>query len=48
MDRTQPDDDAVEKVLLGEPFDDPEPDPRLSIDIDHYLYGASRLPLERH
>ena len=38
----EPADEAVEEILLGRPFDDPEPDPRLSIDIDHYLYGAPR------
>ena len=34
--------EAVEEILLGKPFDDPEPDPRLSADVDHYLYGAPR------
>ncbi len=43
----EPTDEAVEEILLGQPFDDPEPDPRLSIDIDHYLYGASRRSRRR-
>jgi hypothetical protein len=34
--------EAVEEILLGPPFEDPEPDPRLSADVDHYLYGAPR------
>jgi hypothetical protein len=34
--------EAVEEILLDKPFDDPEPDPRLSADVDHYLYGALR------
>ena len=34
--------DAVEEVLLQDPFEDPAPDPRLSADVDHYLYGAPR------
>ena len=38
----QPAPDAVEKILLGEPFDDPVPDPQLSVNVDHYLYGAPR------
>ena len=37
---------AVEEVLLSEPFDDPDPDPYLSADIDHYLYGAKRWSRE--
>ena len=37
-----PKDDTIEEVLLAEPFDDPAPDPALSIDVDHYLYGSSR------
>lgn len=28
--------------LLDDPFDDPRPDPDLSRDVDHYLYGAPR------
>jgi hypothetical protein len=38
----QPSMGAVEAVLLGEPFDDPDPDPGLSMNIDHYLYGAAK------
>ena len=38
----QPSADAVEEILLGEPFDDPDPDPGLSANVDHYLYGARR------
>lgn len=38
----KPADDAVDGVLLAEPFDDPTPDPHLSVDVDHYLYGAPR------
>jgi hypothetical protein len=34
--------DALDEVLLAEPFDDPAPDPHLSRDVDHYLYGAPR------
>jgi len=34
--------DAVEEVLLAEPFDDPQPDPDLCVDHDHHLYGAPR------
>jgi hypothetical protein len=30
--------DAIADVLLAEPFDDPAPDPALSVDVDHYLY----------
>jgi len=39
--------DAVEEVLLRTPFEDPEPDPHLSIDVDHYLYGAPRRSRRR-
>ena len=38
----QPAPDAIEHVLLAEPFDDPAPDSALSVDVDHYLYGAPR------
>ena len=38
----QPASDAIEAVLLAEPFDDPTPDRALSVDVDHYLYGAPR------
>jgi hypothetical protein len=43
----QPSEEALEAVLLGEPFDDPDPDPRLSVDVDHYLYGAARRSSRR-
>jgi len=36
--------DEIEALLLDDPFDDPGPDPRLSIDVDHHLYGAARRP----
>jgi hypothetical protein len=38
----EPSAEAVDEILLGEPFDDPQPDARLSVDVDHYLYGAPR------
>ena len=38
----QPAEEAVETILLAEPFDDPDPDSRLSVDVGHYLYGAPR------
>src|SRR5262249_56908807 len=38
----EPGADAVDEILLGPPFDDPDPDPALSTDVDHYLYGAPR------
>jgi hypothetical protein len=38
----QPAPGAIRDVLLGEPFDDPTPDPAPSVDVDHYLYGAPR------
>lgn len=38
----QPAPGAIREVLLTEPFDDPRPDPALSVDVDHYLYGAPR------
>jgi hypothetical protein len=38
----QPASDAIDEVLLAEPFDDPDPDPGLSTNVDHYLYGAAR------
>jgi hypothetical protein len=34
--------EAVRDVLLGEAFDDPQADPKLSVDVDFYLYGAAR------
>jgi len=43
----QPSPEAVEEVLLGEPFEDPNPDPHLSKDVDHYLYGAPRRSRRR-
>ena len=39
--------DAVDEVLIQKPFDDPDPDPRLSTDVDHYLYGAPRRSRRR-
>ena len=39
--------DAVERELLADPFDDPAPDPNLSADVDHYLYGAPRRSRRR-
>lgn len=39
--------DAVDEVLLSEPFDDPDPDPQLSTNVDHYLYGAPRRSRRR-
>ena len=38
---------AVDEVLLAEPFDDPDPDPELSTNVDHYLYGAPRRTRRR-
>jgi hypothetical protein len=38
----QPTPEAVREVLLGHAFEDPHPDPNLSLDVDFYLYGASR------
>jgi hypothetical protein len=38
----QPSPDAVDEVLLAPPFEDPDPDPELSLNVDHYLYGAPR------
>ena len=39
--------EAVDEILLGEPFEDPDPDPHLSTDVDHYLYGAPRRSRRR-
>lgn len=39
--------EAVEEILLAQPFEDPEPDPRLSTNVDHYLYGAPRRSRRR-
>ncbi len=38
----QPAPEAVQGVLLGPAFDDPDPDRNLSVDVDFYLYGAPR------
>lgn len=38
----QPAPEAVQEVLLGKAFDDPHPDPNLSVDVDFYLYGTPR------
>jgi len=43
----EPSEGAVDEILLGAPFDDPEPDPGLSVDVDHYLYGAPRRTRRR-
>jgi hypothetical protein len=43
----EPSAEAVDEILLGKPFDDPQPDPRLSVDVDHYLYGAPRRSRRR-
>ena len=40
-------DDAVERVLLASPYDDPSPDASLSADADHHLYGAPRRSKRR-
>ena len=37
----QPATEAVDEVLLSAPFTDPEPDPRLSVNVDRYLYGVA-------
>lgn len=39
--------EAVDVVLLAEPFDDPDPDRELSTNVDHYLYGARRRTRRR-
>ena len=38
----QPSRDAIDEVVLAAPFDEPDADPLLSVDVDHYLYGAAR------
>ena len=43
----QPAPGAIREVLLAEAFDDPVPDPALSVDVDHYLYGAPRRSKRR-
>ena len=40
--RVQPSPEAIDEVLLVEPFEDPDPDHELSMNVDHYLYGAPR------
>jgi hypothetical protein len=42
-----PVEEAVDDILLAEPFDDPDPDPHLSADVDHYLYGSPRRSRRR-
>ena len=44
---TEPSPEAIDDVLLAEPFDDPHPDPELSTNIDHHLYGAPRRSRRR-
>jgi len=39
--------EAIDEVLLRDPFDDPRPDPDLSVNVDHYLYGAARRSRRR-
>ncbi|MET0852371.1 MAG: hypothetical protein ABW020_14640 [Candidatus Rokuibacteriota bacterium] len=43
----QPSPEAIDEVLLAPPFDDPDPDPELSTNVDHYLYGAPRRTRRR-
>ena len=43
----QPSHEAIDEVLLATPFEDPDPDPLLSLNIDHYLYGAARRARRR-
>jgi len=43
----QPSAEALDEILLGDPFDDPDPDPELSTNVDHYLYGAARRSRRR-
>jgi hypothetical protein len=43
----EPSREAVDEILLAAPYDDPAPDPRLSVDADHYLYGAPRRSRRR-
>jgi hypothetical protein len=35
-------DDPVLERLTRDPYDDRKPDKHLSVDVDHYLYGAPR------
>jgi hypothetical protein len=37
----------LQVLLFGEPFDVPDPDPKLAADVDHYLYGAPRRSSRR-
>lgn len=43
----QPSPEAIDEVLLAEPFEDRDPDPELSTNVDHYLYGAPRRTRRR-
>jgi hypothetical protein len=43
----QPPPGAIKEVLLAKPFDDSTPDPTLSVDVDHYLYGVPRRSKRR-
>ena len=43
----EPSQEAIDEVLLAEPFDDRDPDPELSTNVDHYLYGAARRSRRR-
>lgn len=43
----RPSDDAFDDILLADPYDDPTPDASLSVDADHYLYGAPRRSRKR-
>ena len=43
----RPSAEAIDEVLLAAPFDDPDPDPALSSDVDHYLYAAPRRSRRR-
>jgi hypothetical protein len=42
----QPTSEALQEVLLADAFEDPDPDPNLSGDVDFYLYGAPRRPAQ--
>jgi hypothetical protein len=37
-----PSPEAIDRVLLAPPHEDPNDDPRLSVDVDFYLYDAPR------
>jgi hypothetical protein len=43
----EPTEEALEEILLGQPFEDPRPEPRLASDVDHYLYGTPRRSRRR-